>query len=369
MVAQEGAGGTVARRAVDFDDEARALRQVPFRRTSAVRRRAIGSCTSAFTRGLRGFGLAVALLFAAAACTGGRPAELPDASLPADTVPAQIRVMSFNIRYGTASDGDNAWSLRRDLAFRVVREFAPEVLGVQEALRFQLDEIAQELPGYVVIGVGRDDGIEQGEYSAILYDRQRFELLIHGTFWLSDTPEVPGSMSWGNRITRIATWARFRDRAADASTFYVFNTHWDHESQPSRERSAALILERIRARSHPDDPVLLMGDFNAGEDNPAFRALLADADSRGARLPNARAGTAAAPSLYDTFRAVHPNARETGTFNSFRGDRTGDRIDAILASPEWATVSASIVLFNEGGRYPSDHFPVTATLRLRSGPP
>jgi endonuclease/exonuclease/phosphatase family metal-dependent hydrolase len=162
-------------------------------------------------------------------------------------------------------------------------------------------------------------------------------------------------MSWGNRITRIATWARFRDRATHA-TFYVFNTHWDHESQPSRERSAALIIERIGGREHPDDPVLLMGDFNAGEDNAAFQALLAPRAAAAGNVP-----------LYDTFRAVHPAARETGTFNAFRGERSGPKIDAILVSPEWETLDASIVLLEENGRYPSDHFPVTAVLRLREG--
>ena len=300
-------------------------------------------------RGLHRFALAAALLFAGAACTGVRPATLPDAPLPEDPV----RAMTFNIRYGTASDAEHAWPLRRHLTFRAIRDFAPTVLGVQEALRFQLDEIARELPGFGEIGVGRDDGIEEGEYSGILYDRQRLELLEHGTFWLSDTPTVPGSMSWGNRITRLATWARFRDRAGDDDTFYVFNTHWDHESQPSRERSAALIIERIRARAHPDDPVLLMGDFNAGEDNAAFRALLAS-----------RAAVQGNVALYDTFRAAHPDARQTGTYHAFRGDRSGPKIDAILASPEWETLTAGIVLMNENGLYPSDHFPVTATVRL-----
>jgi endonuclease/exonuclease/phosphatase family metal-dependent hydrolase len=309
----------------------------------------IPPCRAGAGRGLRRLALAAALFFAGAACTGVRPVALPDPSLPADPV----RAMTFNIRYGTASDAEHAWALRRHLTFRAIRDFAPTVLGVQEALRFQLDEIARELPGFGEIGVGREDGIEEGEYSAILYDRQRLELLEHGTFWLSDSPTVPGSVSWGNRITRLATWAHFRDRAGDDDTFYVFNTHWDHESQPSRERSAALIIERIRARAHPDDPVLLMGDFNAGEDNAAYRALLAP-----------RGAAQGSVSLYDTFRAVHPDARETGTYHAFRGDRSGPKIDAILASPEWETLDAAIVLMNENGLYPSDHFPVTATVRL-----
>jgi endonuclease/exonuclease/phosphatase family metal-dependent hydrolase len=266
---------------------------------------------------------------------------------------APVRAMTFNIRYGTAPDGDNAWPVRRPLLLRAIRDFDPTLLGVQEALRFQLDEIATEIGHFAEIGVGRDDGRQAGEFSAILYDRRRLDVLDQGTFWLSDTPEVAGSMTWGNRYPRIVTWARFRDRSAHTS-FYLFNTHWDHESQPARERSAALVLERIRQRTHANDPVLLMGDFNAGEDNAAFQALLARPPTTGLRL-------------IDTFRALHPNARDVGTYHAFRGDRSGAKIDAILASPEWLVLNAGIVLMAEGGRFPSDHFPVTTILRRRPG--
>lgn len=291
--------------------------------------------------------LLILLLAAVPACTGAREALSARASAPDVTLP----VMSFNIRYGTASDGEHAWPLRRGLTFRVIREQVPAVLGVQEALRFQLDEIGAALPHYGEVGVGRSDGVEEGEYSSILYDRVRLDVLEQGTFWLSDTPDVPNSMSWGNRITRIVTWARFRDRATDA-TFHVFNTHWDHESQRAREHSARLLVERIQARA-AGDPVLVMGDFNAGEDNIAFRTLLA--------------GEPGALRLYDTFRAVHPHALDTGTYHAFTGDRSGAKIDAILASPEWRTLNAGIILFSENGLYPSDHFPVTATLQLEVG--
>jgi endonuclease/exonuclease/phosphatase family metal-dependent hydrolase len=255
-----------------------------------------------------------------------------------------VRVMTFNVRFGMADDGEDSWPHRRDLVARVIRDYDPAVLGVQEALRFQLDEIEGALPHLGEIGVGRDDGDEEGEYAAILFDRRRLHVLAQGTFWLSDTPEVPGSATWGNRVTRLATWARFRDRDT-GRTFYVFNTHWDHESQQARERSAALLLERIRARDVGADPVVLTGDFNAGEDNPAFRALLA-----------------APGGLHDTFRALHPDEGGVGTFNGFHGDRDGPKIDAVLASPAWRTLSAGIDRTSEGGRYPSDHFPVTATL-------
>ena len=263
--------------------------------------------------------------------------------------------MSFNIRYGTADDGADAWPRRRAMVFDVVRGFDGDVVGVQEALRFQLDELGAAFPGYAEIGVGRDDGRTAGEYSAILYRRGRFEVLEEGTFWFSDTPAVPGSMTWGNRITRICTWARLRDRSGGAR-FYVYNLHLDHESQPSRERSALLLAERIRTRSSPD-PVLVMGDFNSGEANPVYRHLTG-AETLPAGAP--------APPLADTYRLRHPGDTMVGTFHAFRGTTTGDKIDHILASPEWRALDASIVRTSRAGRFPSDHFPVTAVVRLGS---
>lgn len=257
----------------------------------------------------------------------------------------EVRVMSFNIRYGTADDGDDAWPNRRALVLDVIRAFDPEVLGIQEALAFQIDQLAGALPGHEVIGVGRDDGARAGEFSAILVARARFEIVASGTFWFSDTPEAPGSMSWGNRIPRISTWARLRDRDT-GRRFSVYNVHWDHESQPSRERSAALLLERIAARADSAEPVLVTGDFNAGEANPAFR-MLVESD---------------AIALRDTYRDLHPNATDTGTFNGFEGLRGGDKIDAVLASEGWCTRGAEIVRTAEDGRYPSDHFPVAAVV-------
>jgi endonuclease/exonuclease/phosphatase family metal-dependent hydrolase len=257
--------------------------------------------------------------------------------------PETLRVMSFNVRYGTAPDGENRWELRDDLVVQAIRDFDPAVVGVQEALRFQLNELGEALPAFHEIGVGRRDGREAGEYAAILYDRDRFEVVEQGTFWFSDTPAVPGSMSWGNRITRICTWGRFRERTT-RNSFYVFNVHWDHESQPSRERSGELLRARIEARSHPGDPVIVTGDFNAGESNPAIRPLHA-------------AG------LVDTFRVLHPEVEEVGTFNGFNGDRAQEKIDGIWVTPGWQVIHAEIDRTIHGGRYPSDHFPVTAVLR------
>jgi endonuclease/exonuclease/phosphatase family metal-dependent hydrolase len=265
--------------------------------------------------------------------------------------PAALDVMTFNIRYGTARENDarDEWSDRAPRVRAVVAEFDPDVLGIQEALRFQIDSLRSWFPDHEETGVGRDDGREAGEYSAILYREGRLELLDGSTEWLSETPAEPGSKSWGNEIPRIVTWARFRDRS-NGRTFYVYNTHWDHQSQPSRERSAAYLLERIRAREHRSDPVIVSGDFNAGEDNPAFQALLAGDG---------------AVQLVDTYRAVRTDTSNVGTFNAFTGATDGAKIDAILATPDWVIRDAAIVRTQIDGRYPSDHFPVIARLSIR----
>jgi len=293
----------------------------------------------------------ILLVLGVSACTQ----ETPD--------PLELRVMSFNVRYGTANDGDNSWPHRSELVFKVIRDYAPDILGSQEVLRFQLDEIRDALPGFGEVGVGRDDGETSGEYAAILYRADRLEPLEHGTFWLSDTPSVPASASWGNTIPRICTWARFEHRATGAS-FYVYNVHFDHRSQPSRERSVELLTERILNREH-GDPFVVTGDFNAGEDNSAMRYLRGEVD-------RAFAESARAPrplGLRDTFRALHPEAVEVGTFNGFEGTTTGEKIDAVLVSSEWNVRRATIVRTAENNRYPSDHFPVAATLEISDSQP
>ncbi len=264
--------------------------------------------------------------------------------------PLAVTVMSFNLRYGTAEDGPDSWPHRRELVFDVIREVGPQVLGTQEALRFQLDELSAGLPGFGEIGVARDDGESAGEYAAILYREDRLHVLEHGTFWFSDTPEVAGSIGWGARLPRICTWARLGDRAADRA-FYVYNVHLDHQSQESRENSVRLLVQRILARAHPD-PLIVTGDFNAGEDNPAMRYLRGELES---------------PSdvrLRDSFRIAYPEAVEVGTFNAFRGVTTGPKIDAVLVSDGWEVAAAAIVRTARDDRYPSDHFPVFATLRF-----
>lgn len=265
-----------------------------------------------------------------------------------------LNVMSYNIRLGTANDGDDHWTRRREMLFELLRTENPDLVGLQEAFRFQIEEILAAVPGYAVVGVGRDDGKAGGETSAILFKPSRFHVSEAGTFWFSDTPDVPGTRTWGNRYNRISSWARFIDR--DGRPFWLYNLHLDHESQPSRERSTALLLERIDARSFPDEPVIVTGDFNSGEDNPALH-----------RLIGAPGAAADAPRAFvDSYRLLHPNETEVGTFTAFKfGQTQGDKIDYVLVQLGTEVLSAGIIRTSRNERYPSDHFPVVARIRLK----
>ncbi|MHC4354659.1 MAG: endonuclease/exonuclease/phosphatase family protein [Planctomycetota bacterium] len=262
----------------------------------------------------------------------------------------ELRVMSFNIRYGSAGDGENRWPNRRGMVFDVIRKQQSDVVGLQEALRFQINEIREALPAYGEIGVAREDGRTDGEYSAILFRADRFGVAEAGTFWLSDTPDVAGSNTWGSACVRICTWARLIENDS-GKAFYIFNTHLDHRSQPSREKSAVLIARRIANRTH-GDPFVLTGDFNAGENNPAITYL------------TGKAGAEPPVKLVDTFRLLHPDVKDVRTGHSFRGGRQGHKIDYVLAQPSAQVLEAEILYDNVDGRYPSDHYPVTARLRL-----
>jgi len=267
----------------------------------------------------------------------------PATSRPTDA-DARLQVMTFNIRYGTADDGPNSWQHRRDLVFGVLAQHRPHLVGLQEALKFQLDEILAARPEYAALGVGREDGKESGEYSAILYCKDRFRVVEQGTFWLSETPEVPGSKSWNTACTRVCTWARLADRASGRH-LYFFNTHLDHVSQEAREKGAALILQRIAERK-PADPVILTGDFNAGEGNVAIRKVKESG-------------------LRDSFRMVKPDAKPAGTFNGWKARTDGDKIDYVFVSEEVVVRDAEILHDNKDGRYPSDHFPVIAIIEWK----
>lgn len=286
---------------------------------------------------------------------GCQEAEVSTGEVGAVAEGGSIDVMSFNIRYGSANDGENSWKYRREMVCEFVRDSGAEVIGVQEALAFQLDEIAEVLEGYEMVGVGREDGKTKGEFSAIFYDAERFNVTDSGTFWLSERPEEPGSKSWKTACERICTWARLVEKDSGKG-IYVYNTHFDHVSQLAREKGAALVAGRISGRKS-DDPFLLMGDLNAGEDNRVIRFLKGDEEIDGSK---------AGVKMVDSFRVVKPDEEMVGTTNGrFKGKVNGAKIDYVFVSEEFRVVDAEIVRYNIDGRYPSDHYPVSAKLVLR----
>lgn len=273
---------------------------------------------------------------------------------PAAVDAAAFRVMTFNIRYDTPNDGPNAWPHRKKLAASVIRFHGADLVGLQEALKHQLGDLQALLPEYAWLGVGRADGRESGEYSAILYRKDRFEPLENGTFWLSETPDVAGSKSWDAAIERIVTWAYFRDRAT-GRTFYHFNTHFDHRGEAARAESARLIVRRIVEKAG-GAPVVLTGDFNATEDTPPYR-ILTGAEGQAA---------APGPLLHDALhRAAHGHHGPTSTWNGFEAIEPGRRIDYVFVSKGVHVQQHGILADTWDGRFPSDHLPVLAEVTLK----
>ena len=259
-----------------------------------------------------------------------------------------VRVLSFNIRYINSEDeGQRTWLARRDQVGTVIREDKPDIVGLQEAFRTMLDDIKGRVPGYEEIGVGREDGKLRGEYAAILVRKDRMTVVESGTFWLSDTPEVPNSKTWQNRVTRICTWAKLLDRANNRELF-IYNAHLDHESQEAREKGLASIMAHVTAR-HSQGPFILTGDYNAGEDNAAITKLKADP-----LRP------------VDTWRELHKDVpfSESGTICQFTGNRNTAKIDYIMVPAGTRILDAEIIHRNEDGVYPSDHFPIRATVEF-----
>lgn len=267
------------------------------------------------------------------------------AEMSADTN-AALCVMTYNLRYASPKP-PNAWPQRRPVMRELITNTAPDIIGTQEGLHAQLLDLAADLPDYKWVGVGRDDGKTKGEFTAVFYRATRLEPLATNHFWLSDTPEIAGSATWGNRYNRMVTWLKFRDRRT-GEEFFVFNTHFDHEVQPAREKSAALVRARV-ATLGTNLPVLLVGDFNAAaETNPAYKILTGE------------------KFFDDAWRTASTRHNEgIGTFNNFQpGLRSGPRIDWILTRGSVAVEQAETVTFSRDGQLPSDHFPVVARLRL-----
>lgn len=248
---------------------------------------------------------------------------------------SQIKVMTYNIKFDDTRDSVNNWENRKNDVIGLLKYHAPDIVGTQEALKHQLDDILAGLHGFAMVGVGRDDGREKGEYSAILYNTTMFKVVKEGTFWLSPTPEKV-SVGWDAALPRVCTWAEFESE--DGNRFYVYNTHFDHIGEKARQESAGLIAKHVMESVQA--PAVIMGDFNVTPDSEPYKVL----DEVFIDVRN-----------IDSIDPYGPKA----TFNGFQFQEMPERrIDYIFLYGTWEAISFATLSDSRKMRYPSDHFPV-----------
>lgn len=291
------------------------------------------------------------LALAISACASGRAGGVSSASPSGVTAGTPLRVMTFNLRYNNPGDGINAWPNRKAWVAKLIRFHDADVVGVQEALHGMLVDLDTLLPEYSRVGVGRTDGKDKGEFSAILYKKNRVEMLENQTFWLSTNPEVVGVKAWDAALERIATWGRFRDRASGC-TYVHLNTHFDHVGEQARRESAKLIRRKL-ATIAGTLPVIMTGDLNSPPTSTAYTTLTSGAVDGGL-----------APLIDGYVSSREGNYGPSGSFNSFK--EIGDaRIDYVMVSPGIEVLKHGILSDRWDQRFPSDHLPVIAALSLR----
>ncbi len=272
----------------------------------------------------------------------GALAACATASQPAQ--PEDLRVMTFNIRYDTERDDANAWPNRREDVASLIGFYAPDLLGLQEVLLHQRDQLAADLEGYAFLGVGRDDGAAKGEFAPLAYRTDRMALIEQGHFWLSTTPHAP-SVGWDAALPRIATWARFRDTASGARIL-ALNTHFDHRGLEARRMSAAQIRDWISDNRGACEIVVAMGDFNAPPSEAAYKEMIADGGLVDARV------------VSET-----PSFGPLGTFSGFDVLEARDEpIDHVFVGDGVGVIRHGVITQHDAGRLPSDHYPVLADI-------
>jgi endonuclease/exonuclease/phosphatase family metal-dependent hydrolase len=254
-----------------------------------------------------------------------------------------IRVMTYNIRVPVDS-GINSWDNRKELVASIIRSYKADIVGLQEAVKAQLDDLTMLLPEFAWVGLARDDGKEAGEYSAIFYNKKRFEVLEDSTIWLSETPEKP-SKGWDAALNRIVTWAKFKDKFT-GKIFYHFNTHFDHKGEMAKLESANLLNDKV-AEITGKTPVLITGDLNLKPDSKGYKILTGGRRNYLIDAQSVKEG---------------PNI----TFNDFgKSLEEGNKIDYIFIKNDVEVVKHHIITDTFDGRYASDHMPVLAEVRIK----
>lgn len=278
------------------------------------------------------------------------PHPMPDTGL-------NVNIMSFNIRSGTAQDGRNHWIYRSYRVHEILNHYRPDVLGLQEALDFQISAVSAMLPGYEKVGCGNLGG-SRGLHTAIFYDSARFVPSAEGTFWFSKTPDIPGSRAWGNIIPRTCTWARLIDKETEQA-FYFYNVHLDHLSLRSRKNSVVLLTRYIHAR-HSPDPFILAGDFNAREKTSPIQYLKGNIPLK----IKAKEVVLNPEPLLDTFRVQNPHHRNVATFHGYRRLLFRFKLDYIFVPSSIRVQDARIIQVRWKKCYPSDHFPLYTQINM-----
>jgi endonuclease/exonuclease/phosphatase family metal-dependent hydrolase len=254
-----------------------------------------------------------------------------------------IKVMTYNIRYDTPNDSVNQWPKRTHKVYALIKKYDPDLIGLQEVLHHQLTDLLENLPAYTYIGVGRDDGKTKGEYSAILYKKERFKALNQNTFWLSETPAVPGSKSWDAAITRVASWGTFKDLKSNKE-FLMINTHFDHIGKEARKNSAVLLKQKA-SEIAKGFPLIITGDFNCTREDIPYTTIM---EPKG--IP-----------LTDPAPANPPGTACTFKVNSV----TCKGIDYIFHSHDLSSKDYQVIQDNDGKYYPSDHLPVMVSMNIK----
>lgn len=260
-----------------------------------------------------------------------------------------LEVLSLNIRYDNPSDAPNDWSSRKDFVLSFLRDETPDLFGLQEALWHQYHYLDSAMSGYESIGAGRTDGEKRGEMTPVFYRRDRFTVLNSSTFWLSETPDVPGSKGWGAVLPRIVTWVELQENSSGAR-FFLFNTHYSHMSDSARLMSSGILLEEAEKIAGAS-PFVVTGDFNMLPDSRAY-AILTEGGRGGALIIDSYILSEAEP------------AGLAYTFNGFRDEEGKGRIDYIFVSKGVRVLNHETPAPRQGELFISDHWPVKATITL-----
>lgn len=266
--------------------------------------------------------------------------------VPATLFSQQMNIITFNIRYNTPNDGVNAWPNRIEMVTGLLKFHDPDFFGLQEALIGQIEDIQNNLTDFEWIGVGRDDGEKGGEFSPVFFNKTKFILIEQNTFWLSETPEIPGK-SWDSSLNRIVTWGRFKSKVT-GKQFMVFNTHFDHRGVEARKQSAILIRKKIEEMTKDRNlPVILTGDFNLTPDQEPISLIKK-------YLSDSREVT------------EQPPYGPVGTFNSFDWNAPMEgRIDYIFVQGNIKVLKYAVLTDSKEQCWPSDHLPVFAKVQLQ----